>query len=77
MIDDKMFDALEWEEVDGMKLNELVAGQILTGTEPVDYPATDGVLLYLQDSTGAQTVIEIGQDPYEGFFYIHRAKVPA
>lgn len=76
-IDDRTFDALEWAEVDGAELHNIITGQTITGAEPIDYPDTDGILISLQHrTTGAVTVLEVIHDSLTDGFYIHLAKVP-
>jgi len=38
---------LDFVELDGMKLDGLLSRARITGAEPIDYPATDGVIARL------------------------------
>ena len=75
---DYIFDSIEWEPLDGAELDKLLTGCTVTGAEPIDYPATDGVVIYLRDSTGKALALEVESDPYErdGFF-ISKGGLPA
>lgn len=74
-IDDRTFDALEWAEVDGAELHNIITGQTVTGAEPIDYPDTDGILISLQHKdTGIVTVLEVMHDSLTDSFYICIAK---
>lgn len=63
LIDDNTYNALQWENVEAKKLDEIVPGFSLTGAEPIDYPITDGVILYGKDVTGNIIALDIGTDP--------------
>lgn len=62
-INDKEESALIWEEISATELNTVLAGQRITGAEPID-PA--GFLLYLEDATGSASVLEITSDLMNG-----------
>jgi len=68
---------LIWSNIDGAKLDELLSGCKICGSEPIDYPNTDGVLIYIKDKKGDMAVLEIGEDPdEENSFYMRIAKLP-
>lgn len=58
-IEADVFDNLEWENIDGMELDKMIEGLTVIGAEPVDYPATDGVIIYLQGKNKHIIAIEI------------------
>lgn len=61
-----MTDRLEWEPVMAKTLARAIEGSTVTGVEPIDYPLTDGLIVYLTDRSGRQLVLEIGADPMTG-----------
>ena len=61
-----MTDRLEWEPVMAKTLARAIEGSTVTGIEPIDYPLTDGLIVYLTDRNGRQLVLEIGADPMTG-----------
>ncbi len=76
VIEDAVFDNLEWKEVDGEELHNIVAGMTVAGAEPIDYPATDGMILYFRSPAGDLIAVDISSDPYTQEFYILMAQVP-
>ena len=77
MIEDNTFNSLNWRSVDWEKLNELISGWTVCGAEPIDYPLTDGAIIYLKDSNGNLAALELGQEPDGESFYIQIAKIPS
>ena len=61
---DKALDRAEWKEIDGKELEEILRGQTIAGAEPIDYPLTDGAILYLTGKDGKLSALEIGVDIY-------------
>ena len=41
------------DDIDGEQLDDLIKGAAVLGAQPVDYPLTDGVYIYLKCRTGA------------------------
>lgn len=60
-ISDDEFQKLEWEEMDGLKLDEFITGMKILGTEPCDYPLTDSMTTYLQAEDGSIYAMDIGE----------------
>lgn len=77
MITDEVFDSLSWKNVDGQQLNGLITGWTVCGAEPINYPITDGAIIYLRDASGNLAAIEMGQEPGGDRFYIRYAKIPS
>lgn len=75
-MEDAVFDNLEWREVDGEELHSIVVGMTVAGAEPIDYPATDGMILYFRSPAGDLIAVDISSDPYTQEFYIQMAQVP-
>lgn len=67
---------LDFAELDGKKLNVLLNRARITGAEPIDYPVTDGVVLYIQDPQKRKAVLVIEQDPTEDRFSVKIARLP-
>lgn len=81
-IRDDIFNSLEWRPVDGLKLDKLIEGMTVIGSEPTDYPLTDGITLYLRSPSGAMIALDIGADYFtagddENPFYTKLADIPA
>ncbi len=57
------FDTLEWEPIGAKALVRAIEGGTITGAEPIDYPLTDGLIIYLTDRSGRQLALDIGADP--------------
>ncbi len=51
---------LTWKSIDGLELHKLLKDSILKKIEPIDYPHTDGVLMYVLDTTGRIMILDIG-----------------
>lgn len=45
--------------VDAQQLDDLTRGALILGAEPVDYPLTDGLIIYLQKPAGGITALLI------------------
>ena len=76
---DNEFNRLSWEQVDGLKVDSLITGLEVVGAEPTSYPVTDGLTVYLKDTKGNITALDIGADIYteapdEHPFYIAIAR---
>lgn len=80
---DNEFNRLSWEQVDGLKVDSLITGLEVVGAEPTSYPVTDGLTIYLKDTKGNITALDIGadiyadiytEDPDENPFYIAIAR---
>ena len=76
-----ILDNLLWEPAGAQTIAEAIAGSTITGAEPIDYPLTDGLIIYLIGKSGRQLALEIGADPdtdpTEGNpFYINFAEIP-
>lgn len=61
---DKALEWAEWKEIDGKELDEILRGKTVAGAEPIDYPLTDGAILYLTGKDGSLSALEIGVDIY-------------
>lgn len=74
----EQFDRLEWEPIKEDALVRAIKGSTITGIEPIDYPLTDGLIIYLTDRSGRQLALDIGADPMcgpdENPFYIRLAE---
>lgn len=77
---DNEFNRLSWEQVDGQKVDSLITGLKVVGAESISYPVTDGLIIYLKDTKGNITVLDIGADIYtedldKNPFYITIARI--
>lgn len=63
-IEDSVFNNLKWKPVDGQKLDSIITGLTIVGSEPTDYPLTDGITLYLKNGAGELLALDIGADIY-------------
>lgn len=70
MIPSADIESLSFTELDGEKLDGLLSGSMITGAEPIDYPLTDGVILYLKTADGRDAVLIVEQDPAGEHFNI-------
>ena len=70
MIPSADIESLSFTKLDGEALDDLLSGSQITGAEPIDYPLTDGVLLYLKTPDGRDAVLLIEQDPAGDSFNI-------
>lgn len=80
-ISDEVFDNLQWKAVDGKEADSILTGLKVVGAEPVGYPITDGLILYLQDSEGEvialSTEVNTDTPDEENPLYIDIARVGA
>jgi hypothetical protein len=58
----KTLENAPWTNIDGQQLDKKVEHMRLVGAEPISYPLTDGVLLYMQDGQGRLHALQIGAD---------------
>ncbi len=58
-----LYETVKLEDVPGEKLGELLLGMRVDWAEPINWPFTDGVTLYLSGEDGKQLVLELGLDP--------------
>lgn len=56
---DEEFNKLKWTGIDGRKVAQIIAGMVVVGAEPVDYPETDGLVIYLRNKQGKLLVLDI------------------
>lgn len=63
-------ESLSFTDLDGETLDGLLRGSMITGAEPIDYPVTDGVILYLKTADGRDAVLIVEQDPRGDSFNI-------
>ncbi len=71
-------DNLSWEEVDGEQLQSIIEGLTVCGAEPIDYPLTDGAIIYLTGK-GKLIALELGTNyeaANENGLYIKIANIP-
>ena len=59
VITDEIFNNLEWSELDGLAVDELIKGASVVGSEPIDHPLTDGLIIYLKAITGKLLALDI------------------
>ena len=67
---------LDFSELDAMKLDGLLSGNRIIGAEPINYPATDGVIIYARDSQKREAAFLIEIDPESGEFSIKFSRLP-
>jgi len=58
----KNYERLKWRPVDGRELDSSIAGFTVIGSEPLDYPLTDSVTIFLQSPSGALFALDIAND---------------
>lgn len=63
---EEIFDKLYRKRLDGLQLDELITGCEILGAEPVGYPLTNGVILYLKKPDGCKLVLNLDHYP-EGY----------
>jgi hypothetical protein len=63
---DCTFNNLSWKPVDGKKLDNLIEGLTVVGSEPTDYPLTDALTLYFRNKSGAILAINIDTETETG-----------
>lgn len=68
------YNQLEWQEIEPTELDALISNYTVVGTEPIDYPLTDGFIIYLKAAAQPLLVIEIvtGED---GLLQVNKATV--
>lgn len=49
---DKEYDSLIYKDVDPEEIDDLIRGAVVLGSETIDYPLTDGMILYLKRPAG-------------------------
>ncbi len=49
---DEEYDDLTYKDLDPEELDDLIRGSVVLGSETIDYPATDGMILYLKRPAG-------------------------
>lgn len=62
---DRYFDehiAGQGQDVDGERLDDLTRGAVILGVEPIDYPLTDGLYIYLKRPAGDVIALLIETD---------------
>lgn len=60
-----ILDTTNWKNLDGARLDEILTGCTITGAEPIDYPLTDGFILYLRNAEGQEMALNVDGDPTE------------
>lgn len=66
------FNNLDWQEVEPAELDNLISNYTVMGAEPISYPLTQGVILYLKAAELPAMAIEIISD-YEEYITINKA----
>lgn len=46
------YDSLIYKAIDAEQLDDLIRGAVILGSETIDYPLTDGMILYLKRPAG-------------------------
>lgn len=64
MIDDQTFNKLNWDRVDELELDTLIKDATILGTDAVDYPLTDAVILYIKTPSGELYALQFEVDLY-------------
>lgn len=59
------FNKLNWKAIGENDLNCIIEGMKILGTEPINYPLTDGIIIYLKDKDGAINALDISISEYE------------
>ena len=61
---EEILNALEWEQVGTSEdtLTRILTDSAILHAEPLDYPLTDGIFLYIVDQNGKARIIEISID---------------
>lgn len=81
-VKEDVFNKLSWERIDGLELDKTIEGLTVIGSEPTDYPDTDGITIYLKKPSGDIIALDIGADYFfidegENPFYTQLATIPA
>ena len=61
---EKDSDCFKFEEIDAEALDDLARGAVVLGVETIDYPWTDGLIIYLRQQAGGVVAVlaETGTD---------------
>ena len=59
------YDSLIYKAIDAEQLDDLIRGAVILGSETIDYPLTDGMILYLKRPAGdvISVVFDADADP--------------
>lgn len=57
-VTEEVFNNLDWEDVEDTSVDSLLEGKTVVGVELVDYPLTDGMLIYFRETDGRLWVLE-------------------
>lgn len=60
-----IYNSIKWRKTDGARLDKLLTGCTITGAELIDYPFTDGVIIYMKNEKGRALALQIESDPDE------------
>ena len=62
---DKEYESFIYKDIDPEQLDDLVKGAVILGSETIDYPLTDGMILYLKRPAGdvISVVFDVDADP--------------
>ena len=59
-----LFDgSFDWKTIDALQLDPLLTGCEVLGAEPIGYPLTDGVIIYLQKPSGERFTLTLHHYP--------------
>lgn len=72
---------LDWRRASMGTLVRKITGGTITGAEPINFPGTDGIIIYLSSADGQRLALDIGAawlqaDPGENPFYLQIAEIP-
>ena len=59
LITDETFNTLVWHPIDPKIIGGVIAGSEVLGAEPVDYPVTDGLVIYLRYRRGGRIALDL------------------
>lgn len=76
MITDEVFNSLEWKEIKGNKLDDLIKGMTVAGAEPMCLPFLCGVTLYLEKKGRLYALQIAASDDRVDEVYLQWATVP-
>ena len=75
IITDKTFNTLVWHPIDPKIIGGVIAGLEVLGAEPVDYPLTDGIVIYLKDKRGGKLALDLSTQEDGGLdVYLSRVR---
>ena len=62
---DKEYDSLIYKDIDAEQLDDIIRGAVILGSETIDYPLTDGMILYLKRPAGdvISVIFDTDADP--------------